>query len=378
MRSRQRRTMNLEVSAEQRDVLDRTLEALPKESGSEPVKGSAKLASLFYHPNASCRVMALVVSAGFDAVNDRIAHAGKKLDRAHQVFTLVGDDARGREMIEDLKGKLDSDVPLFLNTVHTDVAPYLVKGMSAISAPPEAPKKAISMPRAVEAGEELPQETRSTKSNREPRPRRDPEPQRRVEREAPTAGTVVEAVTAEPAAEEAAANVGPSEEEVAAAAQAALEAIEAPYDEVIEDDAPPRFDPDRDLEPDQNGGRGRRRRSKSPEGFERPRPDQVKNEPTREPAAEATGNDGGEQASEGDEAAGSASVSVSRGGDVAELAEVALEALKLALRRAREAGLEGSLRVEVQIGAGDAASDEARRKRRRRGRGRRGGGRREG
>ena len=421
--------MTLGVAPQQRAILDRSLAALPNAPTDETIRGGGELAALFYHPNTSCRVMALVLSAGFDAVGGRSEQAEKKLDRAIRVFTLVSDDATGRTHLERQLGLLTGDLTEFLTTLHNDIVPYLERGIQEAQKVVERPK--ASMPRPIEDGDEMPAERRTGKP---PRPRRPAKP---AEEEAADQGAVAkpaaeetvaeetvaeeateaasEAVEAsdeaaaaaeEPAAvttEEAAAPAaesdadgdddsagnGPTEAEAAAAAAAALAAMEADYEDVVEDDAPPRFDPDRDLEPE-DGGRRRRRRNRL-EGLERPRADQVKRAPeekekAKEPEKEKKKKKEPEPEQEGDQKARTEArdgseerdseddqdaIRVSRGAGEGELAESGLEALKLALRRAREAELDGNLRVEVTItrAAGDSSGGRRRRRRgRRRGR----------
>ncbi len=399
MRTRQRRTMSLEVSETQSETLQSMLAALPSDSVDEPIQGTGKLASLFYHPNSGCRVMALVLSAGFDAVGGRKDNAVKKVDRAIQVFTLVSDDADGRAHLEGLKPQIEDDLSGFLSAVRENVVPYLETRMADVQV--VVKPKPQAMPRAIEDGEDMPTERRSGDHD-ESRMRRAPthpmmETIPAATQEAAEAADdagladavdadadAADADAAEPAVDEPAAEaaeeeassddaeaaeaeadsdsdeVGPSEAEAAAAAAAALAAMEAPYEEVVTDDSPPRFDPDRDLEPDD--GRRRRRRSRSPEGLERPRPDQLPQQTSEQASAKAEG---------GEESGAARNVKVSRDGDAPALAEAGLEALKLALRRARELGLDGRLSVEVTIDTatdrGDSGSGTRRRRRRRRG-----------
>ncbi len=377
--------MSLEVSDAQKATLTDMLAALPSEAVDEPVQGAGKLAGLFYHPNSGCRVMALVLSAGFDAVGGRSDNAVKKVDRAIQVFTLVSDDAEGRGQLEGLKGQLSDDIPGFLEATRNTVVPYLQQKMTDVQI--VAKPKPTAKPRAIEDGEEIPDERRTETAAK---PKRERE-LRRAKTEPmmePVAEPAAEEPAAEPAsddsAEPAAAaapaeaeapaadaadddGVGPSEAEAAAAAAAALAAMEAPYEEVVTDDSPPRFDPDRDLKPDD--GRRRRRRSRSPEGLERLRPDQrppvKESEAADAPAADGSGDDQAQAAPAREP------VKVTRSSHSDEIAESGLEALKLALRRARELGFEGQLAVEVTIGAGEGdgqpGSGARRRRRRRRG-----------
>ncbi|MFT7625375.1 MAG: hypothetical protein ACI9WU_004566 [Myxococcota bacterium] len=381
--------MNLEVSDDQRSTLDGMLSSLPRGVVDTKLPSASKLAGLFYHPNPGCRVMALVVSAGFDAVGGRDAQAEKKLDRAIQVFTLVSDDATGRDHINSLKERLGGNVEDFLAGIHDKVAPYAQTRMK-VSVPTVAAQSQGAMPRSIEDGEALPTERRTgnVKADAPPRPARTrPTPPPRREPEPEPAAPAAEEAPAPKAAAPAPAkkkDVGPSEEEAAAAAAAALAAIEAPYEEVVEDDAPPRFDPDRDLDPDE-GKQRRRRRGRSLEGLERPRPDEVARQeqarapapaPTQAPRAERSAPARDDEAAPAQaKAEAPAPISVERGGDAASIAESGLEALKLALRRARESGLGGNLAVTVTIttgsesrpsGDGGTTEDGQRRRRRRR------------
>ena len=377
--------MTLEVSPQQRESLENMLAALPSEPTDEKVKGGSKLASLFYHPNTACRVMALVLSGGIDAANGRAENAAKKLDRAIQVFTLVSDDAEGRERLEGLKASLDVDVSGFLGNIRSDVAPYLQKRIDGVVSDSVFEKPAEpAMPRAIEEGESMPEEKRrapKTRPKRERPPREERAPEPVVEAAAPEAEAeaapaepevaeeAVEAAVEEaPAAKEAASrdedDAGPTEAEAAAVAAAALAAMETPYEEIVEDDAPPRFDPN-DVP---TGDGRRRRRRRAPEGLERPGPEAAE-------AAEAPAQAPKPAASVEEEAGALEPIVVARGGNSDALAEIGLDVLRMALKRAREAGLSGRLRVAVTVETQDGEAregddDSRRRRRRRRGRGR--------
>lgn len=387
MRTRQRRTLSLEVSTDQKAVLDRVVAALPTEPSDAPKNGASGLPALFYHPNCAARVLALTLSAGFDAINGKADNAVRKIDRAIQVFTLVDDDERGRAHLQTLKEQVNDDLASFLSGTHDRLIPYLRKRMADVAIPPKAPEP-VAMPRAIGEGEEMPTERRSgaaAKRERRPRARRREEDAVQAESAQPEVAEAPaepspEAAAPEPAAEEVEApttveelpavgnddgdtaeSVGPSEAEAAAAAAAALAAMEAPYEDVVEDDAKPRFDPDRDLEP--SDGRRRRRRSRSPEGLERPRPALETDRPEPQAAeSDAPAEPAGDEAAREEGAVHRAS----RSGSADEVAEVALEVLRQALRRAREAGLEGRVRVEVSISAGGVEPKDDRRRRRRR------------
>ncbi len=365
--------MSLEVSAPQKVVLERDLGALPRETATGPIEGGTELPSLFYHPNSAARVLALVISAAYDAVNGRQPNAERKVDRAIEVFTLVADDSAGRVLLARLKELLTNDIGGFLGLIHADVAPYLGGRMESSMRGPAPKAVPTSQPHALEVGEQA----RERLSVARPPPL--PRPPRQEEAPAPH-------FVPEPAAEEAHAPVerpvepvtfdeagdgryrhGPSDDEAAAAAAAALAAMEAPYEDVVVD-SQRRFDPDRDLEPeDARGGRrdrdrGGRRGGRSLEGLERPKPDQIR------PPAQTQGQgqderrprvDEGEAAPSGEarDAAPSSQprsdVRASRSCEEAELAEAILDVARQALRMAREQGLGGRLRVELSVVRGE-------------------------
>jgi len=365
--------MSLEVSADQRAILDRTQAALPRDIGTEPLRGGSQLPSLFYHPNSSARVAALVLSAGFDVVNQRGPSAEKKVERAIQVLELVnGDDTTGRNYLEGLKNAAEN-APDFLNLALDEVVPYLRGQMDDVPAPAKPKSAAVPMPRALESGESLPEE-RLSGSKPPPTPRRAPKKAAPPEPKAEPA----EAPAAEAPAEAPAggSGVGPSEEEAAAAAAAALAAMEAPYEEVVEDDEAPRFDPDKHLKPE-DGRRRRQRRSRTPQGLERPRPDQLpdprgddeKSDDGSESESQPTSDKAASDKPASDKAASEKAAAeplaaVSRGCDRSSIADAALAALRTLLQRASDIEADGPLRIEMTIGPDTRPS---------RGRGRRGG-----
>ncbi len=366
MRTRQRKTLSLEVSTDQKAVLDRVVAALPAEPSEAPLRGASGLPALFYHPNCAARVLALTLSASFDALNDKGDNAVRKLDRAIQVFTLVDDDETGRAHLEKLKSEVEN-VAGFLGDTHGNVIPYLRKRMVEVEVPAPVAKPS-TMPRAIGDDEEMPVERRRG-GNRRPAPRREkpaikeaesaPEPALEEAQDAPEAAPAA-ADEVEPA------DVGPTEAEAAAAAAAALAAMEAPYEEVVQDSAPRRFDPDRDLEPT-DSGRRRRRRSRRPEGLERTRTSDEDGDPGDTPSSPVADAKPSQVDSADTEAQESPVHRASRSGPADEVAEVALEVLRQALRTARKAGLDGRVRVEVSItAAGEGHNDGERRRRRRR------------
>lgn len=371
--------MSLEVSAPQKAVLDRDLGTLPREAAAGPVEGGTELPSLFYHPNSAARVLALVVSAGYDALNGRQPNAERKIDRATEVFTLVADDSAGRGHLGKLKELLKADVGGFLSALHGETAPYLHNRME-VGARAAAPKNTPqAQPHALEAGEQA-HERLSVAARPAPAPR----PPRPVE-EVVVAPHVDEQAHAhqhehmhehveehhhhEPVDPyEAGAGRhrhGPSDDEAAAAAAAALAAMEAPYEDVVVE-AQRRFDPDRDLEPDESRGgnrrdRGGRRGGRSLEGLERPKPDQVRplpQEAGRPPQGERRPREEGEGAPPGEarepreprEPGPRPEVRAARSCEDMELAEAILDVARQALRMAREQGLGGRLRVELLVG----------------------------
>ena len=404
MRNRQRKTLSLEVSTQQKQVLDQVIAELPLQPAEEPIRGGNELPGLYYHPNSACRVMALTLSAGLDAAGGRSDQALRKLDRAIQVFTLI-DDTSGLKHLESLKGQLNDDVIGFLGSTREKVVPYLLRQMEQVAKGPQVAEKA--KPRLVQVGTELPEERRTVRASsrgRQGRPDRPPRrPPREEAEEARTpaeesvgAEAPLEAAEAEPVAPEVAtaaaeapaeteitesaapratietdeSDVGPTEAEAAAAAAAALAAIEAPYEDVVEDSAPRRFDPDRDLDPEDDRRRRRRRPRNKPEGLERPAaPTEDAPKAEVQPPVEVEPKDA-EAEPEPIE------YRSQRSGLADELAELALGVLREALRAARQGGdLAGQVSVEVVIGSASGAETPGtaggrrRRRRRRRPRG---------
>ena len=463
MKSRQRRSVSLDVGPEQRATLDRILAALPRAPGETPIPAPAELPALFYHPNTSARMLALTLSAGYDAASGRSDAADKKIERAQQVYTLVSEDGAGRRHLDELRRLATTDATGFLGYLHDSAVSFLRRSMDSTGhqfAAPPAP----AQPRVIEEGEGLPEEKRArsgdTRPARTPHARRDEprdeprgdrdhgdeprgegdesqgdhpqgdrpqgdrprgrdgdrdrgdrprgrdgdrdrppprEPRRRDRDEAPREPSDAppdpgvfdpdaEPPEAAPArrsrrrptrdddsdAAESIGNIG--DDEAAAAAAAALAAIEAPYEDVVEDDAKPRFDPDRDLVPDDGrrgrGDGGRRRRARGPEGLERPRPDTVKearedgeeselgdgdDRPRRDPRPDRPPRDDRprEDRPPGERREGA--ISVSRVCSAPELAELALDAVRQALRIARERGVSGRVRLEFTVAAAGAA-----------------------
>jgi hypothetical protein len=353
--------MTLDISPTQRDVLDRMLAALPTEVVAEPLSVGGELTGMFYHPNAACRVEALVLSAGLDVASGRTQNATKKIQRALQVFTLVTDDSFGRGLLQDLEASLEEDAAGALQRIRETVVPFLEARLRGEDPPAptsnEAEAEPPDEPEAVV--EEVAAETEEILDAPDDESNEDA-----VEAEAEASDDA----PATPVEVDEASEAGPSEAEAAAAAAAALAAIEAPYEEVVEDDAPPRFDPDRDLKPEDTNRR-RRRRSRGLQGLERPRPDEVSALDVPEPpvvASESSAETGGEQ-EEGD----SFEIRVARSGSLNEISEVGLEVLKQCLRRIREAECEGRLRLELVVTkATDSDSGGRRNRRRRRGRSR--------
>jgi hypothetical protein len=370
MRSRQRKTITLEVTDRQRTVIERNIAALPRELGVEPERTGSDLPALFYHPNAAARVLALVVSAGFDVARERSENAEKKVNRAIEVLTLVTDDETGRGHLQGLAERIGSDTTEFLPLVHDTLVPYLQGKMGASDAPvKKSTPKPTAMPRALEDGESLPTERRSGRKPEpaiaKPKIKTAPEPvdvpEEKVEVEAP----VLDEAPSKPveAASEKATEAGPSASEAAAAAAAALAAIEAPYEDMVRDDSAPRFDPDRDLKPDD--GRRRRRRSKAPEGFERMKPDQ-------RPDLEMMNQDGSDD-TKATETTASSEIEelcrVSRHGNASDVVGLALDVLKQLLRRAGDLEADGRVKLEMTLTTADGDIPQHRRRRRRRRRG---------
>ena len=377
MRSRQRKTITLEVTDRQRTVLERNIAALPRELGVEPERTGSDLPALFYHPNASARVLALVVSAGFDVARERSENAEKKLNRAIEVLTLVTDDETGRGHLQGLAERISGATDEFFPVLHDTLVPYLQGQMGASAAPVQkaAPKPTV-MPRAVEEGESLPTERRAGRKAAPTQKKSKPANVSAPAEEEQQDTTVVEAkpnetdaaaventeaaISAESGSTSAS---GPSAAEAAAAAAAALAAIEAPYEDVVEDDTAPRFDPDRDLKPDD--GRRRRRRSKAPEGLERMKPDQ---RPDLEMMTQGSAEDAATQA---DDSAQSIEelCRVSRHGNATDVVELALDVLKQLLRKTNDLAADGRVKLEMTLTTADGDAPQHRRRRRRRRRG---------
>jgi hypothetical protein len=160
MQRRQHRTVSLAVSDSQKSVLDTCLNVLPEASNDGPAEGGSSLPGLFYHPNGACRVMALVLSSAFDAVNEKRENAARKLARAQEVFQLVSVDETGQALLEDLHKSLTEHDSLdeFLGLVHGNVATYLNKKMRTRTATPTSATTPHPQPRAIEEGEDLPVE----------------------------------------------------------------------------------------------------------------------------------------------------------------------------------------------------------------------------
>ena len=376
MRSRQRKTITLEVNDRQRAVLERNIEALPRDTGVEPERTGSDLPALFYHPNTAARVLALVVSAGYDVARGRTENAEKKVNRAIEVFTLVTDDETGRGHLTGLAERLGNESTEFLPLIHETLVPFLQERIGQVE-PAAAPvkKATAAMPRAVEDGEALPEEKRRNPKKPAATPKAKkaspPEPEAaatQVADEAPVGvvaeSDVVVSHSADTAPDSSIKGNGPSAAEAAAAAAAALAAIEAPYEDVVQDDSAPRFDPDRDLEP--SDGRRRRRRSKSPVGLERMKPDQ------RPDLEMTTGEDSNGPAPSDVSNTESATLAVeelcraSRHGTASDVVDLALEVLSQLLRKTGNLEVEGRVKLEMVLTTADGNGPPQRRRRRRR------------
>jgi hypothetical protein len=441
---RQRKTMNMEISAPQREVLERVLTELPREPASEPVNLGGELAQLFYHPNGTCRIMALVLSAGVDAVNGREETAQKKIERALEVINLVVDDEIGRRHVETLRNALSEGVadPNFLNELHDNVGPYFGQQLRESSGEQATTAASQDIPKdkehpmktlqdssdyddeAISAGAEdslllnkaasLVEQTVDWQDNEsldepemapaeisdEPQGTEDTdepemapaeisdEPQDTEDTDEAAAYDAAEAIdddtlddeelgdehVVEPESDGEGTDdasldnskMGISDDEANDAAMAARAVMDAPYEEVVEAHSR-RFDPERDLDPDEPQNQ-RRRRSKSPMGLERPRPDQVAREEMRASAAQ--------QPIAQDNAAvdsGEPFIFVTRGCEVDELAEALLEAAKRVIRQAKQMDVNQRIRIDISVKK-DTEDQAIRRRRRHRGGRRRGGG----
>ena len=356
--------MSLEVSDAQRALLEENLAALPREAEAEAEARAGGLTRLFYHPNAACRTLALTLSAAFDQAAGRMEPATAKLQRAIRVFRLVAaDHADITEQLEEMQqASARGDTAAVLEQMHGRLAPALWKVVDEVAQPPKKPAP-VKQPGPVDPAELAVIVAKVRPATAEE------DAGEGAEEAVEEAADAVAEVEIEAAEEPPAPEISP--EEAAAAAAAALAAIEAPYEEVVEDAPPPRFDPDavRTARP---SSRRRGRQPRGPIGLERPAP------PPEEPAVDATAAEAeaDEAAPKPEERAERAAgrtedaeaaqpiAKVVRRGDADLVAAVVLEAAGELIRSLRDANLEGRIAVEITVDR--ARGGRRRRKRRRR------------
>jgi len=165
MKPRQRSGGSGKLSAQQRSLLELSVERLSGVSTSNPPEPVSGLAGMYYHPQRACRTFSLVLSAAFDAAHQRTDSTQAKLQRALDVEKLLDPGGSGEALLEDLSERFERDADSFFELLDNTVIPHFVSSMNASDTTHAPSREAAAQPRTLDDGEVLPMERLSPRSS---------------------------------------------------------------------------------------------------------------------------------------------------------------------------------------------------------------------